>query len=112
MILRVGKSSLQQLIIMIVYLAIGLTDITNKISDAENAAISDPAVWTEAYKTSYIESILSNATDNMTFALRSVMAFLPIVFMGIGLLITMKKYKIDEKEYSRILSELEARKQK
>ena len=76
---------------MVVYLAIGLTDITNKIADAENAAISNPEVWTEAYKTSYIEEILTGATDGMTFALRAVMAFLPIIFMGIGVLITMKK---------------------
>lgn len=106
------SSSLQQLIIMVVYLAIGLTDITNKIADAENAAISNPDVWTETYKTSYIENILTGATDGMTFALRAVMAFLPIVFMGIGVMITMKKYKIDEKEYQRILSELEKRNSK
>ena len=104
------SSSLQQLIIMVVYLAIGLTDITNKIADAENAAISNPEIWTEAYKNTYIEDVLTGATDGMTFALRAVMAFLPIIFMGIGVLITMKKYKIDEKEYDRILSELEKRK--
>ena len=95
---------------MVVYLAIGLTDITNKIADAENAAISNPEVWTETYKTNYIEEVLTGATDGMTFALRAVMAFLPIIFMGIGVFVTMKKYKIDEKEYERILSELEKRK--
>lgn len=106
------SSSLQQLIIMIVYLAIGLTDITNKIADAENSAISNPEVWTETYKTNYIETVLTDATDGMTFALRAVMAFLPIIFMGIGLIITMKKYKIDENEYNRILAALEERKKK
>lgn len=105
------SSSLQQVIIMVVYLAIGLTDITNKIADAENAAISNPEVWTETYKTNYIEEVLTGATDGMTFALRAVMAFLPIIFMGIGVFVTMKKYKIDEKEYERILVELEKRKE-
>lgn len=106
------SSSLQQVIIMVVYLAIGLTDITNKISEAENAAISNPDLWTVDYKADYISGVLSEASDFMTFALRCVMAFLPIIFMWIGYVITMKKYKIDEKEYERILSELEKRKQK
>lgn len=100
------SSSLQQVIIMVVYLAIGLTEVTNKISEAENLAISNPEVWTETYKTNYIETVLNDTSDWMTFALRSVMALLPILFMGIGYLITIKKYKIDEKEYQRILDEL------
>ena len=105
------SSSLQQVIIMVVYLAIGLTEITNKISEAENAAISNPELWTVDYKADYISSVLADASDGMTFALRAVMAGLPIVFMWIGYVITMKKYKIDEKEYQRILTELEKRKE-
>lgn len=103
------SSSLQQVIIMIVYLAIGLTDITNKISEAENAAIANPGVWTVEYKSQYISSVLEGASDGMTLALRCVMAILPIIFMGIAYFITMKKYKIDEDEYDKILSELKAR---
>ncbi len=106
------SSSLQQVIIMVVYLAVGLTDITNKISEAENAAISNPDLWTVDYKADYISGVLAEASDWMTFALRAVMVILPIVFMGIGYVITMKKYKIDENEYQRILSELEKRKNK
>ena len=105
------SSSLQQVIIMVVYLAVGLTDITNKISEAENAAISNPDLWTVEYKADYISGVLSGASDWMTFALRAVMVVLPIVFMGIGYYITFRKYKIDEKEYQRILSELEKKKQ-
>ncbi len=105
------SSSLQQVIIMIVYLAIGLTDITNKISNAENSALSDPATWTAEYKASYIESVLSGASDGMTFALRCVMAILPVVFMAVGFYIISKKYKIDEDEYDKILSELNKREQ-
>lgn len=100
------SSSLQQIIIMVVYLAIGLTDITNEISAAENAAISDPSVWTVEYKAEYIENVLAGASSGMTFALRCVMAVLPVLFMGIGFYVISKKYKIDEKEYDRILSEI------
>ncbi len=106
------SSSLQQVIIMVVYLAVGLTDITNKISEAENAAISNPDLWTVEYKADYISGVLSEASDWMTFALRAVMVVLPIVFMGIGYYITFKKYKIDENEYQRILNELEKRNSK
>lgn len=104
------SSSLQQLIIMIVYLAIGLTEITNKISDAENFALREPEVWTPEYKAGYIEQVLSGASSGMTLALRAVMAVLPVVFMGIGYIVLSRKYKIDEAEYDRIMSELEARK--
>ena len=72
------SSSLQQIIIMVVYLAIGLTDITNGISAAENAAITDPSVWTVEYKAEYIKNILAGASSGMTFALRCVMAVLPV----------------------------------
>lgn len=103
------SSSLQQIIIMVVYLAIGLTDITNGISAAENAAITDPSVWTVEYKAEYIKNILAGASSGMTFALRCVMAVLPVIFMGIGFYVISKKYKIDEKEYDRILSEIKNR---
>ena len=94
---------------MVVYLAIGLTDITNGISAAENAAITDPSVWTVEYKAEYIKNILAGASSGMTFALRCVMAVLPVIFMGIGFYVISKKYKIDEKEYDRILSEIKNR---
>lgn len=104
------SSSLQQVIVMVVYLAVGLTDITNKISDAENLAMSSPELWTVEYKADYIAGVLSEASGGMTLALRCVMAILPVVFMAIGYYVTMRKYKIDEKEYDRILSELDKRK--
>ncbi len=103
------SSSLQQVIIMVVYLAIGLTDITNKISDAENNALSNPSIWTDTYKAGYIADVLSGASGGMTLALRIVMAILPVIFMGIGYYVTMKKYVIDEKKYDEILTELKKR---
>ncbi|MCQ2471864.1 MAG: glycoside-pentoside-hexuronide (GPH):cation symporter [Clostridia bacterium] len=103
------SSSLQQVIIMVVYLAIGLTEITNKISNAENLALQNPDLWTVKYKANYIAEVLSGASSGMTLALRIVMAVLPVIFMGIGYFITMRKYIIDEKKYDEILTELKAR---
>lgn len=105
------SSSLQQVIIMVVYLAIGLTDITNKISEAENLAISNPELWTVDYKAEYVAGVLSQASGGMTLALRCVMAVLPVLFMAIGYYVTTRKYKIDEAEYDRILSELKKKEQ-
>lgn len=103
------SSSLQQVIIMVVYLAIGLTEITNKISEAENLAMSNADVWTTAYKENYIADVLSGASSGMTLALRVVMAVLPVIFMAIGYYVNMKKYIIDEEKYDEILTELKKR---
>lgn len=94
---------------MVVYLAIGLTDITNKISEAENLALSNPKLWTVEYKANYVAGVLSEASNGMTMALRIVMAVLPVLFMAIGYYVTMRKYIIDEKKYDEILAELKAR---
>lgn len=108
------SSSLQQLIIMVVYLAIGLTSITNQISDAENLALSQKqvigAAAAEAEKAETVQAILSTASDSMTFWLRVVMAVLPVIFMGIGYYVLSRKYKIDEDKYNEILAEIKARK--
>ena len=103
------SSSLQQLIIMIVYLAIGLTDITNKISDVENQAAANPELFTPENKAAQIAEILSGASDGMAFALRCVMAVLPIIFMAVGYFVTMRKYFLDEEKYDEILAELKKR---
>ncbi len=108
------SSSLQQLIIMIVYLAIGLTAITNKISDAENLALQQRSIIgeqaAEAAKTATVEQVLQSANSSMTFWLRLVMAVLPVVFMAVGYFVLSKKFEIDEDRYDEILSELKSRK--
>ena len=94
---------------MVVYLAIGLTDITNKISDVENLAASNPDLWTDDYKGAKIAEILTGASDGMALWLRVVMAVLPVIFMAIGYYVTMRKYIIDEEKYDEILTEVKKR---
>ncbi len=103
------SASLQQVIITVVYLAIGIKGITDQISEAENLAISNPEAFGGLTKEEYVANILAGADDGMTLALRVVMAVLPVVFMAIAYVIIKKKYTIDEKEYDRILKELDAR---
>ncbi len=104
------SSSLQQVIITVVYLAIGIKSITDKISEAENWAINAVENFGGLTKEEYIAGILAGASSSMTVALRLVMAVLPVVFMAIGYIVICKKYTIDEKEYDRILGELKIRK--
>ena len=103
------SSSLQQLIIMIVYLAIGLTAITNQISDAENKATSHAI--TEVEKLDIINTAIGGADSSMTLILRLVMAILPLVFMGIAYYVIRNKYIITEDKYNEILAELDKRKE-
>ena len=92
-----------------VYLAIGIKGITDQISEAENLAISNPGAFGGLTKEEYVANILAGADDGMTLGLRIVMAVLPVVFMAVAYVIIRKKYTIDDKEYDRILKELDAR---
>ncbi len=102
------SSSIQQLIVMVVYLIIGMTSITNAISDIEQKA--NLKLVTEEVKSAQITEILNSAPDYMTITLRMVIVLLPVVFMTVGYIIMKKKTTIDEKEYQRMVDEIEARK--
>ncbi len=109
-------SALQQLIIMAAYLAIGMTDITNKISDVENDASmaigKNPAMADaiEKAKTKSIEGILGSAPENIAFWLRVSMVVAPVVLIGVAYIVMKKKMKVDEDSYDEMLKAIEARK--
>lgn len=102
------SSALQQVIVTLVYLAIGMTTLTNQISDYEQQANLHQI--TEEQKLAGIESALQTASGAMSLKLALCMAIIPIVLLLISQLILSKKNKIDEKEYDRMLKEIEARK--
>jgi len=101
-------SSLQQLAIMIVYIAVGVTAYTQKISDLENA--TKMQLITETEKLSQIQEVLNDITDPMKFALRACIAFIPIFLLIGSYLVIRFKYKIDETYYDNMLKELAERK--
>lgn len=101
-------SALQQAIITVAYLAIGMLSITNGISDVEKSASLKQI--TEADKTAQIKDILVNAPPSITFWLRVCMVAAPIVLIYAAHFFLRKKVKIDEEEYKRMLGEIEARK--
>ncbi len=102
------SSALQQVIVTLVYLAIGMTVLTNSISDLEQKANLN--LITEEAKLAGINSALAGAEGDMSVKLAICMAIIPIVLLVVALIILKKKDKIDEDEYARIVAEIEARK--
>lgn len=102
-------SAIVQFLIMIIYLVIGVKDITNDISDIENLAASG-AIQAEE-KASQIASILTNVPDSKSAALLLCMTLIPIVLIIASYYFYQKKYIITEEKYEDILADLEARKQ-
>ena len=102
------STAIQQIIIMIVYIAIGMTTITNGISEIEKRA--SLKLITDTAKASQIKEILDSASSGVTFWLRVCMVVIPILFMTAAYIFMLKKVKIDEEKYKEILAELEARK--
>lgn len=100
-------SALQQAIITVAYLAIGMLNITNGISNVEKDA--NLKLITEAEKTAQIKDILTNAPASITFWLRVSMVVAPIVLIYAAYIIIRKKITIDEEKYKSMLVEIEAR---
>ena len=118
------SSALQQVIVTVVYLAIGMTGITNKISALEqDANVRSSAARAaalpnldaqldkiEADKLVNITKVLNEADPNMSLKLAFCMAIIPIVLLLIAYFVNAKKNKIDEETYDMMLKEIEARK--
>jgi sugar (glycoside-pentoside-hexuronide) transporter len=103
-------SALQQVIIMVAYIAIGMTTITNGISEIEKKASLKQI--SEAVKTSQIEDILANSPPSITFWLRVCMVVAPLVLITAAYFVMRSKVKLDEENYKEMLAEIEARKAK
>lgn len=102
------SSSLQQLIVMVVYLCIGMTTLTNGISDLEQKA--NLKLIGEEVKNASVTQLLADAPDYMAITLRLAMVVLPILFIISAYIIMNKKNNIDEEEYRRMVDEISARK--
>jgi len=101
-------SALTVVITTVTYLAFGVTNFTNQISDYENQAAMGSI--TEAEKLSSITQALTGVTSGEKLGLVLAMTILPFVMMFLSYLMYKKHYKLDEAEYDRICAEIEARK--
>ncbi|HOP12155.1 MAG TPA: glycoside-pentoside-hexuronide (GPH):cation symporter [Oscillospiraceae bacterium] len=100
-------SALQQVVITVVYIAIGMTTLTNGISEVEKNA--NLQLIDETAKTDQIAALLNAAPGSMVLWLRICMTLLPIILIGCAYLVMRKRVKIDENEYKRMLTEIEER---
>jgi melibiose permease/lactose/raffinose/galactose permease len=101
-------SALQQAIITVAYLAIGMLNITNGISEVEKKA--NMGDITEAVKTLQIKEILDNASSNIALWLRIIMVVAPIILIYGAYVVIRKKVTLDEDNYEDMLAAIEARK--
>lgn len=103
------SSALQQVIVTVVYLLIGMTTVTNQISDFENQA--NLKNITEAAKLAGIQNVLDATPASMAFKLAACMAIIPIILLAIGYFVMLKKNKVDEEAYEKMVTEIAARKE-
>ena len=92
------------------YIIFGVTGYTNRISDFENQCARK--LITESEKISSISGVISGIEPGKTLALLLCMVIIPCALMLVSYVLYKKHYKLDEDEYARICSELEARKAK
>ena len=92
------------------YIIFGVTGYTNRISDFENQCARK--LITESEKISSISGVISGIEPGKTLALLLCMVVIPCALMLVSYVLYKKHYKLDEDEYARICSELEAREAK
>ena len=101
-------SAVTQLINMVIFLALGITNVNRGISDLENAA--NQLLISPEEKLEGIQAILGAVPGGTSLALLLCLALLPTLIGFCGYRIYRKKFKLDEKAYEAILTQLEARK--
>lgn len=104
-------SAIQQLVVMVVYLALNVTQTTNAISEAEKNAKIDPEVFTEAVKLDAIKDALAMVPADTTMYMRAAMTFIPVILLLGAFFVLRKKCTIDEEKYDEMLVDIEKSRQ-
>lgn len=102
-------SALQQGIVAVAYLAIGITAITNGISEAER--LNNMGLIDAVEKSEMIEKALALGTEATKMNFRIIIVVVPIVLISIAYWIIMKKNKVNEKEYDQMIEDINAKKE-
>ena len=89
------------------YLIFRVTDFTNKIAGFEQAANQN--LIDVATKNAQIAEVIQNVGKGQSLGMLLFMVFVPLVLLLISYLLYVRFYKLDEEQYSQILTELEAR---
>ncbi len=103
-------SALQMGVVSLVLGMLGITAITEAVSQQENW-YTQGVITSEAEKIANIEGILAGAPESAKVGLLICMTLIPIVLISIAGVIYLAKYKITEEKYAEICAEINARKE-
>lgn len=97
-----------QLLVMLIYMAVGVQAVTNQISDLENA--SSKGLLDAAEKAVQIEQVLAATPAAKSAALLCCMTMIPAGMLLASYWIYHKKYTITEEKYDAMVEEIAQRK--
>ena len=100
-------TALVQLLVLVIYLAVGVRAVTNQISDLENAA--SQGLITIAEKTERIGAVLASVPSGKSAALLVCMTVIPAALLLVAYFIYRVKYTITEESYEAMVRDIEAR---
>lgn len=101
------SSALQQLLVTVVYIAVGVLAVTNGISDLDKLA--SQGTITNAEMLSRVNELLASVPESKINALLCCMCIIPIVFMLGAMFLYKKKFILDDATYEKIKAEIAAR---
>ncbi|MGN0768625.1 MAG: glycoside-pentoside-hexuronide (GPH):cation symporter [Christensenellales bacterium] len=101
------SSALQQLLVTVVYIVVGVLAVTNGISDLDKLA--SQGTITNAEMLTRVNELLASVPESKTNALLCCMCIIPIVFMAGAMFLYKKKFILDDATYERIKAEIAAR---
>lgn len=102
------SSALTQLLVTLVYLAIGVTHVTNGISSLDQAVTKGEI--TNAEMLSGVETLLSGVPIAQKNALIVCMCLIPIVFLVVALILLKKKFILTTDYFNKIKQDILDRK--
>ena len=100
-------TALVQLLVLVIYLAVGVRAVTNQISDLENAA--SQGLITIAEKTERIGAVLAAVPSGKSAALLVCMTVIPAALLLAAYFIYRVKYTITEESYEAMVRDIEVR---
>ena len=100
-------TALVQLLVLVIYLAVGVRAVTNQISDLENAA--SQGLITIAEKTERIGAVLASVPSGKSAALLVCMTVIPAALLLAAYFIYRVKYTITEESYEAMVRDIEVR---
>lgn len=101
------SSALVAVLTYVFYIVFGVLNYTNEISKFEQ--LTSMGEMTEAQKLGNIAGVITNVQSGQKLGLLVCITVVPFIFMFVSYILYKKHYKLDEDEYTRICSELQAR---